>query len=255
MKADPVAFRGKYRTMASDPHAFYRGTACLFYADVRRPTRTPSRRAQRADLDPWRPARRELRHLPQLRRSPGLRRQRLRRGLPRPVHLGPPAVRGLAGARRLAEGAARGRRTPPRRALRAGLSRAGRRLPPLGRRRDYALHLDNTERSRSDALVDARLRRRADLLDHITVVTRESGCSATMPACDASKTERAKSWRRSRATSTRSRRTSASTAALLRPPRRGRRSPASGSAAPGCRRTTCSSRATARRSTTTSCCR
>ena len=34
MKADPVAFRAKYRTMASDPHAFYRGTACLFYNDV-----------------------------------------------------------------------------------------------------------------------------------------------------------------------------------------------------------------------------
>ncbi len=34
MTADPAAFRGKYRTMASDPHAFYRGSACLFYADV-----------------------------------------------------------------------------------------------------------------------------------------------------------------------------------------------------------------------------
>ncbi|WP_395691951.1 DUF2252 domain-containing protein [Nocardioides sp.] len=34
MEADPAAFRHKYRTMASDPHAFYRGTACLFYADV-----------------------------------------------------------------------------------------------------------------------------------------------------------------------------------------------------------------------------
>jgi len=34
MKADPAGFRGKYRTMAGDPHAFYRGTACLFYADV-----------------------------------------------------------------------------------------------------------------------------------------------------------------------------------------------------------------------------
>jgi len=34
MEADPVAFRRKYRRMASDPHAFYRGTACLFYADV-----------------------------------------------------------------------------------------------------------------------------------------------------------------------------------------------------------------------------
>jgi uncharacterized protein (DUF2252 family) len=34
MKADPVAFRGKFRKMASDPHSFYRGSACLFYADV-----------------------------------------------------------------------------------------------------------------------------------------------------------------------------------------------------------------------------
>jgi uncharacterized protein (DUF2252 family) len=34
MRADPAAFRGKFRTMASDPHAFYRGSACLFYADV-----------------------------------------------------------------------------------------------------------------------------------------------------------------------------------------------------------------------------
>ncbi|MBC9731634.1 DUF2252 domain-containing protein [Nocardioides marmotae] len=34
MEADPVAFRGKYRTMARDPHAFYRGSAGLFYADM-----------------------------------------------------------------------------------------------------------------------------------------------------------------------------------------------------------------------------
>jgi uncharacterized protein (DUF2252 family) len=34
MKADPKAFRAKYRKMAADPHAFYRGSACLFYADV-----------------------------------------------------------------------------------------------------------------------------------------------------------------------------------------------------------------------------
>jgi len=34
MEADPAAFRTKYRKMAADPHAFYRGTACLFYADV-----------------------------------------------------------------------------------------------------------------------------------------------------------------------------------------------------------------------------
>lgn len=34
MAADPAAFRGKFRKMAADPHAFYRGTACLFFADV-----------------------------------------------------------------------------------------------------------------------------------------------------------------------------------------------------------------------------
>jgi uncharacterized protein (DUF2252 family) len=30
----PSAFRGKYRKMAADPFAFYRGSACLFYSDV-----------------------------------------------------------------------------------------------------------------------------------------------------------------------------------------------------------------------------
>ncbi len=34
MKADPQAFRVKFRKMAGDPHSFYRGSACLFYADV-----------------------------------------------------------------------------------------------------------------------------------------------------------------------------------------------------------------------------
>ncbi|HZG91170.1 MAG TPA: DUF2252 domain-containing protein [Pseudonocardia sp.] len=41
MAADPAAFRTKFRKMAADPFAFYRGSACLFYADV----------AQRDD--PW----------------------------------------------------------------------------------------------------------------------------------------------------------------------------------------------------------
>jgi uncharacterized protein (DUF2252 family) len=34
MESDPAAFRVKYRKMAADPFAFYRGTACLFYEDV-----------------------------------------------------------------------------------------------------------------------------------------------------------------------------------------------------------------------------
>lgn len=34
MAASPVAFRAKFRKMAADPFAFYRGSACLFYADM-----------------------------------------------------------------------------------------------------------------------------------------------------------------------------------------------------------------------------
>ena len=34
MKADPDGFRTKFRKMAADPFAFYRGSACLFYADM-----------------------------------------------------------------------------------------------------------------------------------------------------------------------------------------------------------------------------
>ena len=34
MAADPDSFRTKFRKMAADPFAFYRGSACIFYADV-----------------------------------------------------------------------------------------------------------------------------------------------------------------------------------------------------------------------------
>ncbi len=34
MEADPHGFRTKFRKMARDPFAFYRGSACVFYADV-----------------------------------------------------------------------------------------------------------------------------------------------------------------------------------------------------------------------------
>ena len=34
MRADPHAFRVKFRKMAADPFAFYRGSACVFYADM-----------------------------------------------------------------------------------------------------------------------------------------------------------------------------------------------------------------------------
>jgi len=36
MLADPEAFRQKFRKMAASPFAFYRGSACLFYADMKR---------------------------------------------------------------------------------------------------------------------------------------------------------------------------------------------------------------------------
>src|SRR5215207_11547915 len=36
MAADPDAFRSKFRKMAADPFAFYRGSAPLFYADMER---------------------------------------------------------------------------------------------------------------------------------------------------------------------------------------------------------------------------
>ncbi|MGH3470038.1 MAG: DUF2252 family protein, partial [Thermocrispum sp.] len=32
--ADPHGFRTKFRKMAADPFAFYRGSACLFFADM-----------------------------------------------------------------------------------------------------------------------------------------------------------------------------------------------------------------------------
>ncbi len=41
MEAAPAAFRLKFRKMAADPFAFYRGSACLFFAD------------QHEDDDPW----------------------------------------------------------------------------------------------------------------------------------------------------------------------------------------------------------
>ncbi|MEU8248638.1 DUF2252 domain-containing protein [Nonomuraea sp. NPDC048916] len=34
IKRDPAAFRRKFRKMAASPFAFYRGSACLFYADL-----------------------------------------------------------------------------------------------------------------------------------------------------------------------------------------------------------------------------
>ena len=135
MESDPQGFRTKFRKMARDPFAFYRGTACLFYADVGEGGRyadfdrdwvAPGRDPH---LDPGRPARRELRHLPGRRWAARLRRQRLRRGLPRALHVGPGAVLRQPGTALLAEGAARRGDRGPRGALRARLRGPDRALP------------------------------------------------------------------------------------------------------------------------------
>src|ERR671912_1735022 len=34
LRVDPRGFRTKFRKMAADPFAFYRGSACVFYADM-----------------------------------------------------------------------------------------------------------------------------------------------------------------------------------------------------------------------------
>jgi uncharacterized protein (DUF2252 family) len=52
MAADPVAFRTKFRKMAADPFAFYRGSACLFYADVAELEDPLGRRADSPGMDP-----------------------------------------------------------------------------------------------------------------------------------------------------------------------------------------------------------
>ncbi|CAA9262337.1 MAG: hypothetical protein AVDCRST_MAG41-2447, partial [uncultured Corynebacteriales bacterium] len=73
---------------------------------VRGGRRAVGERGRRPGVDPGRPARRELRHLPGPHRPAGLRRQRLRRGLPGALDLGPAPVRGQPGPAVLAEGAA-----------------------------------------------------------------------------------------------------------------------------------------------------
>ena len=136
LAADPAAFRVKFRKMAASPFAFYRGTACLFYADLdggaaRRPV--PGR-AHQPGVDPRRPARRELRHVHGRQRPAGLQRQRLRRGVRRPLHLGPQALRRL---RRAASGTPRRSATTQITELVHGLrGRLPRAHPRAGHRRE-----------------------------------------------------------------------------------------------------------------------
>ena len=204
-------------------------------------------------LDPRRPARGELRHLPQLRRSADLRHQRLRRGLPRPLHLGPAAIRRQPRPGGVAEGAARGRHPQADQPLRPLLPRPDQPLHRDRRRRglrDPARHgaRPGADRARGGP-VDASRRpaRRRDRAGRVRPTLRRG-----RPAPVASRAPSAPASRpRSPTTSRRSRSPSASTGSCSTSCATSSGSPGSGSAAPGCRRTTSSSRATARRSTTT----
>lgn len=171
MEADPVAFRGKYRRMASDPHAFYRGTACLFYADV---TASEDPFADERSGRIWIHGDLHVENFGTYLNSDG---------------------RLVFDVNDFDE-AYLGRFTWDLQRFAASLALVGwqKALPEDDVRRlvgrylrsylaqvdayrrsedddDFALHLDNTEGPIRDALVDARLRRRADLLDRLTVVT------------------------------------------------------------------------------------
>lgn len=173
MEADPVAFRGKYRTMAADPHAFYRGTACLYYADVT------------AEEDPfcdersgriWIHGDLHVENFGTYLNSDGRLvfdvndfdeayvgrftwdLQRFAASL---ALVGWQKALPEEDVRRLVG-----------RYLRAYLSQVDAYRNAADD--DFALHLDTTHGPIRDVLVDARLRRRADLLDSLTVVGEES---------------------------------------------------------------------------------
>ena len=146
MKADADAFRTKFRKMAADPFAFYRGSACVFYADMRELRGPLGGRAHESRLDSRRSACGELRHLHELRRRTDVRRQRLRRGLRGALLVGPSPVRCEPRADGLAEGASRGCRARARRPPTCGPTWSA--CTSTSRKRTTrrtALHLDNAE--------------------------------------------------------------------------------------------------------------
>ena len=205
MKADPrgVPRRSSARWRATRTRSTAAAPASSTPTSPRARTRSTTER-QRPDLDPRRPARRELRHLPQRRRPAGLRRQRLRRGLPRPLHLGPAAVRRLAGAGRAGRRRCRRSRAPADRVAtsRAYLSQVDDYRRTDDDADDFALYLDNTE---GPIHAGARGRRGSSAAPTcwttLTVVQRTAcGCSPpTTPCASSTARERTgRSWRPSR---------------------------------------------------------
>ena len=193
MRADPVAFRTKYRKMASDPHSFYRGSACLFYADV---TQDDDPFADDRSGRIWVHGDLHVENFGTYLNADGrlvfdindfdeayLGRftwdlQRFAASL---ALVGWQKALPEAEVRRLIG-----------RYLRAYLSQVDEYRRSDGDD-DFALHLDNTSGAIKEALVSARCRRRADLLDGTTVmkdgrrVFREGGTMRRL-----SRTERSK---------------------------------------------------------------
>jgi uncharacterized protein (DUF2252 family) len=170
MEADPVAFRGKYRRMASDPHAFYRGTACLFYADV---TRAEDPFCDDRSGRIWIHGDLHVENFGTYLNADGR--------LVFDVNDFDEAYLGhfTWDLQRFAASLALvgWQKALPEADVRELVGRyLGCYLDQVDAYRrsdddDYALHLDNTTGPIHDALVDARLQRRADLLDGLTVVT------------------------------------------------------------------------------------
>ena len=205
----------------------------------RRRRRPVGRRAHRAGVGARRPARRELRHLHELRRPAGLRRQRLRRGLPRATSPGTccgssPACRCWAGARRSRRTSVRElagtatcdayvdqvhalRRQRRRRGLRPAAGQHRRPGPRGCSARPGSPRVPTLLRQAHRAR-----RRRADVPRHAAASAGSTTTSTT------------RCWRRSTPTSTRFPRTSGSTATCSTRSRTSSAGPASASAAPAC---------------------
>jgi uncharacterized protein (DUF2252 family) len=254
MRADPAAFRAKYRKMARDPHAFYRGSACLFFNDVT------------GERDEW--------------AAHGAERIWIHGDL----HVENFGTYLNSDGRLVFDindfdEAYVGRFTWDLQRFAASLALVGwqKALPDDAIRKliaryarsylaqvnhyvasdtddDFEIRLEKAEGPVLTALVAARAMRRADLLDEMTYLAKGSRRFIEDGSTAASSARSGPRWsRRSAPTSTPSPSRSGSTARSSTSCVTSWASPASASAVPACRPTTCWSRATARRSTTTSC--
>ncbi|WP_340538116.1 DUF2252 domain-containing protein [Nocardioides sp. GXZ039] len=167
MKAAPAAFRAKYRTMARDPHAFYRGSACLYYYDVIRGAETDDPFADGAASRIWVHGDLHVENFGTYLNSDG--RMVFDINDFDEAYLGSytwdlrrfAASLALVGWQKALP--AEDVEALTERYLRAYLDQVRQYVD--SETDDFALHLDNTDGPVHDALVTARRQRRADLLD------------------------------------------------------------------------------------------